>query len=211
MPNDELRKRIMELMPRVPQVGPSNMQPAIPMTAGNNVLGGQPTPQLAAQLPVQPPLPEPQISEEELFSLSPEDQIALINMVYGENASEDAETIKMTAQTAINRLRSPRDKEFGATMPEVLSKGYNAVKDNTDLYQQGVTGKFPDDISRNKHADIGKQVESIIGDQDFGEAQFFFRPEEEEAIKNNPRGKKIFNFDNVKSKGKVGVYNTYGY
>lgn len=142
------------------------------------------------------------------INLTPEDIIALSQMVYGENAGEDTATQKMTAQSAINRLRSGRIKEFGATIPEILQQGYYAVKDNTPLYQQAVSGNFPDISSKAKFSEIQKLIESIVADQDYGKAQFYFRPEEEENLRKNP---KKFNFDLVKPQGQVGVYNTYSY
>lgn len=141
-------------------------------------------------------------------NLTPEDLLALAQMVYGENAGEDIATQKMTAQTAINRLRSGRTKEFGSTIPEVLQKGYYAVSKNSPMYQQAKSGNFPDVSSRAKFGEIKKLIESMVADQDYGNAMFYFRPEEEDDLRKNP---KKFNFNLVKPQGRVGVYNTYSY
>lgn len=139
--------------------------------------------------------------------LNDADKLALAQMVYGENAGEDSVTQKMTAQSAINRLASGRSKEFGATLPEVLKKGYYAVSKNSPLYKQAVTEKFPDVGAKAKFYEIKKLIDAITTDKDYGKTMFYFRPEEEAQLK---KGKK-FNFDTVKPTGRVGPYNTYGY
>lgn len=132
--------------------------------------------------------------------VSDNDKLALAQMAYGENAGEDLDTLKMTIQSAINRLLSGRSKEFGATIPDVLKKGYYAVSKNSPLYQQAVTGKFPDITSKAKFSTIQKLVDAIIGDEDFGKVQFYFRPEEAKGLKSK-----------LKRLGNVGVYETYSY
>lgn len=141
------------------------------------------------------------------LQLSPADLVSLAQMAYAENASEPNDVVKMTVQTALNRLRSGRGKEFGASMPDVLNKGYYAVKNKSPLYQQAVSGKFPDMQSKTRYADIVKLVEAIVGDEDYGEAVFYFTPEEEEKLR---KGNK-FNFKAVKPSGSVGKYRTYKY
>jgi len=142
------------------------------------------------------------------IDLTPDDILAIAHMAYGENAGEDNDTVKMTIQTAINRLRSGRSKEFGGDIPSILKKGYYAVSKNSPLYQQAVSGKFPDIKSKARAAEIQKLTEAIVGDKDYGEAQFYFRPEEEKKLRKNP---KAFNFKAVKPKGQIGKYNVYAY
>lgn len=139
--------------------------------------------------------------------LSQEDMIALAQMAYAENASEDDDTVKMTVQTAINRLLSGRGKEFGKTIPEILKKGYYAVSSNSPLHQQAVSGKLPDSTSQVRYSEIEKLVQGIDKDADYGNAMFYFKPEEEAKMKK----KGNFNFNAVKPTGKVGKYNTYSY
>jgi len=134
------------------------------------------------------------------YQLSKEDKDLIANMVYAENASEDDATTKMTIQTAYNRLRSGRKKEFGKNAAEVLKKGYYSVSKNSPLYQEATSKKFKDVTSKARHASIRKQIDAIEGDQDFGKAMFFFKPGEAQSLRKK-----------LKSTGKVGKYDTYSY
>lgn len=140
------------------------------------------------------------------FDLTPQDRDMLAQMVYGENVSDPSSWL-MTGQSAVNRLRSGRKKEFGGTLPEVLKKGYYAVSKNSPTYQQAASGQFPDVGAKAKYGEIRKVIDMMLADQNFGKAQFYFKPEEEEKL----RAKKSFNFKAVKPAGKVGQYNTYFY
>lgn len=142
------------------------------------------------------------------IELSPDDIAAIARMAYGENAGEDNDTVKMTIQTALNRLRSGKTKEFGGDIPTVLKKGYYAVSKNSPLYQQAVSGKFPDVKSKARAAEIQKLTEAVVGDKDYGEGMFYFTSDEEKKLRKTP---KAFNFKAVKPKGKVGKYNVYAY
>ena len=135
-----------------------------------------------------------------VLQLTPEDRTALAQMAYGENASEDNDTIKMTVQSAINRLKSGRAKEFGATIPEVLKKGYYAVSKNSPLYQQAVSKKLPDFNSKKRYGEIEALTNAIIDDQDFGNTMFYFKPSEASSLKKK-----------LKRQGTVGQYETYSY
>ena len=141
------------------------------------------------------------------FKLNEKDKLALAQMVYGENVGQADDVLKMTIQSAINRLRSGKTKEFGGTMGDVLKKGYYAVRNPNVPYKESVSGKFSDVSSKAKFGAIKKLVDVIVGDQDFGNAMFYFTPEEEIKL-NKSKG---FNFKAVKPTGKVGQYNTYGY
>ena len=79
------------------------------------------------------------------------DVVQLANMMYGENASEDYDTMVMTGSSAMQRLLANKPKEFGATLPEVLQKGYCSVSQNSPMYQQASSGKFPDEKSELKY------------------------------------------------------------
>ncbi len=135
-----------------------------------------------------------------VLNITPADRVAIAQMAYGENASEDDETVKMTVQSAINRLGSGRAKEFGSTVPEVLKKGYYAVSKNSPLYKQAVSKKFPDFNSKKRYAEIETLTNAIIDDQDFGNAMFYFKPAEAQALKKK-----------LKRQGTVGKYETYSY
>ena len=132
--------------------------------------------------------------------LTQDDIAAIARMAYGENAGEDNDTVKMTIQTPINRLRSGRSKEFGGDIPSILKKGYYAVSKNSPLYQQAASGKFPDIKSKARMAEIQKLTEAVVGDKDYGNAQFFFKPNEAMSLKKK-----------LKSQGKVGKYDVYSY
>lgn len=141
------------------------------------------------------------------LNLSKDELTALARMAYAENASQDNNTVKMTVQSALNRLLSGRKKEFGGSIPEILQKGYYAVKDNTPLYQQAIRGKFPDLQSKARFAEIQKLTEAIAGDEDYGNVQFYFTKDEKDRLS---RAKK-FDFSKVKPVGKVGKYLTFSY
>lgn len=144
-------------------------------------------------------------------------KLAIAQAVFGEAASEGSDVHKMVIQTVLNRLRSGRSKEFGQNVPEILQRGYYAVKNPNDPYKQAVSGVFPDVNSKAKFAKIKKLLDAVLGDQDYGQGQFYFTPEEEKKmrLKNVKRRKlkkpAVFNFDMVKPHGQVGKYNVYGY
>lgn len=133
-------------------------------------------------------------------SLSNDDIKALAQMAYAENGGEDDDTVKMTVQTALNRLNSGRTKEFGATMPDVLKKGYYAVSKNSPLHEQAVSGKFPDLQSKARFAQVHKLTQAIVGDEDYGDGMFYFKPDEAKSLKKN-----------LRKTGNVGKYEVYSY
>ena len=127
--------------------------------------------------------------------------LQLAQMIYGENASEDYDTMVMTGSSALNRLEAERPQEFGATLPEVLQKGYYAVSKNSPMYQQAVSGQFPDEKSEQKF----KQALQISyglqkGTIERREGEFFFKKGEAKGLR------KKLNFIE-----KVGQYDVYGY
>jgi hypothetical protein len=140
------------------------------------------------------------VKNNQTLNLSNADRKALANMAYAENGGEDNDTVKMTVQTALNRLRSGRTKEFGGTMQDVLKKGYYAVSKNSPLHQQAVSGKFPDLQSKARHAEVSKLTDAVVGDGDYGEGLFYFRPQEANGLKKK-----------LKSQGNVGKYEVYSY
>lgn len=141
------------------------------------------------------------------LELSPNDLLAIQQMVYGEAASEDPETMRVVAQSALNRLKSGRSKEFGGTIPDILKKGYYAVKNPNTPYKQALSGTFPDTTSKAKWGVAKKVVEAILKDQDFGEHQFYFTPDEITKLKKS----KGFDFSKVKARGAIGQYKLFGY
>lgn len=142
------------------------------------------------------------------LNLAPAIRKAIAQMAYAENASEGDDVVKMTIQTALNRYLSGRG-EFakGPGMKDILKEGYYAVKKNSPLYQQAVSGKFPDKQSQIRYAQIEKLLEAILADKDYGQAMFYFTPEERERMIRE----KEFDFKKVKPTGKVGKYETYSY
>jgi hypothetical protein len=138
------------------------------------------------------------------------DVLKIAMMGYGEAGGEDYDTMKMVISSAYNRLGANRPKEFGANTDEVLQKGYYAVSKNSPMYQQAVSGKFPDKLSEDKFKQSlaissGIARGTIVPDK----GHFFFKPTEVTKLKK--QGKKAFNFNAVKSIGKVGKYQVYGY
>ena len=140
------------------------------------------------------------------FVLAEPDKLALARMVYGEAADQDYDVMKMIAQTAINRLRSGRSKEFGADINRVLQKGYYAVNNPNTPYKQAVAGSFPDEVSQKKWEQANQVINDIIQSGDYGQAMFYFKPDE--IKKMSP---KAFNFDLVVPTGEVGPYQTFSY
>jgi hypothetical protein len=143
---------------------------------------------------------------------TPQDRDHIAHVAYAENAGEDDDTVKMTAASIKNRLEAKRIKEFGKDVKEVTKKGYVAVQKNSPLYQEASSGKFKDTKSKVRYGEVRKLVDIAIDDPESSKAQFYFRPEEEEAQKKiGKNGKPKFDFKQVKPTGRVGVYNTYRY
>jgi hypothetical protein len=135
-------------------------------------------------------------------------QVAAI--IYGEGASTDDETMRMIGSSVFNRLDANRAEEFGDSIASVGQKGYYAVKDNTDLYQQAVTGKFPDKVSEDAYKRALAQASGLAkGTIDRHSAMFFFKDKEVKNLKS--KGSKVFNFDAVNEGETVGEYRTYSY
>jgi spore germination cell wall hydrolase CwlJ-like protein len=138
---------------------------------------------------------------------------AMANTIYGEMAGKDVDHMVMVGSTILNRLDSQKFDEFGGSIPEVIQKGYYAAKNNTDLYQQAVTQKFPDKNSENKF----KQALSVASGLAKGtikrqDGQFYFKDNEIANLKKERvKTGKGFNFKAVKEHGKVGAFRTFGY
>lgn len=125
----------------------------------------------------------------------------LAQLIYGENASEDFDTMVMTGSSALNRLESGKEKEFGGSLPEVMQKGYYAVSQNSPMYQQALSGDFPDEKSQEsfKRA-LQVSYGLLTGTIPRHKAQFFFKKGEATALRKK-----------LKPTGKVGKYETYSY
>jgi len=151
-------------------------------------------------------------SPEEMFQAS-KDLAQLTAIIYGEGASTSDEVMRMQGSSVLNRIEAGRLKEFGSSIEEAGQKGYNAVKDNTDLYQQAVTGNFPDKNSENAYKRAMAQASGLLkGTIDRHKAQFFFTKKEEDRIrKAGEKGKKEFDFSLVKRGEDSGIYRTYHY
>jgi len=138
------------------------------------------------------------------------DLAQLAAIIYGEGASTGEDTMKMIGSSVLNRLDAQKAKEFGINLEEVGKKGYYAVKDNTDLYQQAITGNFPDKASENAYKRalaIGSGL--MRGTIKRHKAQFYFTPKEITKLKK--KGKKAFDFNAVQEQGDVGDYRTFSY
>ncbi len=141
------------------------------------------------------------------IKLSPEDVAALQRMVYGEAAGSDEATMRMIAQSAVNRLRSGRTKEFGGNMTKVLQKGYYAVSNPNLPYRQALEGAFNDEQSKKKWLQAQNVVNDVIKNQDFGKTMFYFtQPELERLTK-----KGGFDFSQVVPTENIGAYMGFAY
>ena len=139
--------------------------------------------------------------EEERQKIMDEGVKQIADIIYGENGSEDYDTMVMTGSSVLNRFLTTRDKEFGTSIPEVGQKGYYAVSNNTPMYQQAVTGKFPDEASANKYKQALQVAYGLFkGTIEKHPAQFFFKKGEASGLRKK-----------LKSTGKVGIYDTYAY
>jgi hypothetical protein len=138
--------------------------------------------------------------------------LELANMIYSEGASTDYDTMVQIGSTAVNRLHSNRDKEFGATMYDVIHNpnAYPAVRDKNIPYQQATTGKFPDTKSEKAY----KQAVAVASGLWKGSIEpkgghFYFT--EDEITKLKKKGKKVFDFSKVKEVGKANKYRVFSY
>jgi len=144
-----------------------------------------------------------------MLNLNDNDKTAIAQAVFGEGAGSDNDFRKMVIQSILNRARSGRKKEFGATIPEILQKGYYAVSNPNKPYKLITSGAELDPQSKKAYGEIKTLLDSVVGDKDYGNSMFYFTPEEETKMR--AKGKKVFNFDAVKPTGMVGNYRTYGY
>jgi hypothetical protein len=130
--------------------------------------------------------------------------------LYGEAADQDYDTKVKIASTMLNRLESGK-KEFGAEeglLTNVLSKGYYAFSQQSPKFKEALSLKFPDKRSENSYKENLAIVSGLLkGTIDRDVAQFYFKPEEIEAMKK----KKSFDFKKVKETGKSGPYKFYSY
>lgn len=145
--------------------------------------------------------------EKKKLNLSKDDINSLALMAMAENGDQSDDVVKMTIQSALSRLNSGRTKEFGGSLPEVLKKGYYAIKRPNGLYKTLTSGNELDMPTKTRLAAIKKLTEAVVGDQDYGNAQFYFTPQEVKRL----TASKAFNFGAVKPMGNVGMYQTFGY
>ena len=114
-------------------------------------------------------------------------------------------------QSILNRLKSGKVKEFGRTIPEILDKGYYAVKNNNVPYKEALSGKFNNPLSQSAWKETQQVYNDIMKNRDFGNAMFYFLPNEISNIMSSKNGKKIFNFSKVVPLGQVGEYSVFTY
>jgi len=135
---------------------------------------------------------------------------ALAAMIYGEGASTDYDTMKMIGSTAINRLKSGKSKEFGASIPEIIQKGYYAASNANIPYQQASINSFPDKKSENAYKQALAIASGLIkGSIKPDKGHFYFT--DKEIAKMKRQGNKAFNFNAVKPMGAIGGYKVFGY
>lgn len=133
----------------------------------------------------------------------------LANMIFGEAANQDYDTMHMVGSSAVNRLNANRQKEFGANLGEVLQKGYYAVSNPNEPYKQALSGKFKDDVSKNAYKRAFAISSALLkGTLKPKEGQFYFTDKEIKKLKKNP---KSFNFKAVRETGKSGDYRVFSY
>jgi len=137
------------------------------------------------------------------------DIMELANIIYGEAANQKPEVMKMVGSTVINRLNAGKVEEFGASIPEVIYKGYFAASNPNTPYQQARTGQFPDEKSQHAYKQAMQIASGLLkGTIAPDQGQFYFTKKEIANLKKKP---KAFNFKAVKSFGSVGDYEVFGY
>ncbi len=134
------------------------------------------------------------------------------NVIYSEMAGKDDKHMIMVGSSVLNRLDSKRAKEFGSTLGEIIRNpnAYYAVSKNSKLYQQAVSGKFPDEMSERAYKRAMAIASGLLkGTIDRVKGQFYFTNKEIKKLKK--QGKKVFDFKQVKNVGKTGRFNVFSY
>ena len=135
----------------------------------------------------------------------------LAAMIYGEVGNKDFNTMAKVGSTAIKR--AAYGGEFGDNIIDVIHSErspYYAVKNNTDMYQQARSGKFPNADSENQYKMARQAAYSLIsGNIDAEDVMFFFTPKEDS--RQRKAGKKVFDYGKVRSTIKDDTYNYYSY
>ena len=189
-----------------------NSQPAI---EERQLLGVSPQQQMASfqQTPQQVPQQVPQQAQQQAIQPKIPDNILLADIIYAESASEGDKVKAMVGSTVLNRLESGRGAEFGDSIAGVVysqNSPYYSASKNSELWQQTMTGNFPDKASERAY----KKSLQIAGGLMTGTiprhpAMFFFTGSEVSGIKRSK--KSSFNFKAVKETGRSGKYHTYSY
>lgn len=142
--------------------------------------------------------------------MSNEDLDLLAAIIYGESAGESDTTKRLVGSTVINRLNSGRTAEFGETINEIGQKGYYAMSKNSPLFSQAISKEFPDKKSEQAYKESLAIASGLLkGTIKPDKGLFYFKDDEVEALKK--KGKKVFNFDQVKTIGRTGKYNVFEY
>ena len=136
------------------------------------------------------------------------DVVELANVIYGEAAGEDFDTMRMVGSTILNRFKSGRNIEFGYTIPEIIQKGYYAAINQNEPYQQALSQKFPDKNAENKYK-TALQIASGLykGTIEPQEGMFYFTDKEIRKMQKN----KSFDFGLVREINKTGKYRIFSY
>lgn len=143
------------------------------------------------------------------IELTPEEQHMLTMMVYGEGAQSSPESMQMIARTALKRLSSGRRKEFGGTLGEVLNKGYYAVSQPNQPYNEATAGVFHNPQSQDAWNAAQLAVDTVVKSGDYGKAMFYFTPTEIQKLK--AQGPRVFDFNKVVPMGRQEEYQLFGY
>lgn len=130
------------------------------------------------------------------------------SIVYAEAAGQNDEFKKAVGSTFLNRIDSPRKTEYGMTPKEVAQKGYYSVSQNSDLFKQAMSQKFPDEKSeiafKKSVALFSGLAKGMIKRSN---AEFMFNDKEVAKLKR----KKAFNFDLVEETEEIQGFTFYKY
>jgi spore germination cell wall hydrolase CwlJ-like protein len=133
----------------------------------------------------------------------------LAAVIYGEAANQKPEVMQMVGSTVLNRLNSGRSTEFGATLPEIIQKGYYAASGQNEPYKQAITGKFPDKIAEKAYKQSYAIASGLVkGTIKPAKGMFYFTKSEIAKLRKN---KKAFDFSKVKNVGDSGDYQVFDY
>jgi hypothetical protein len=136
-------------------------------------------------------------------------EVEIAKAVHGEGAGASKEFRKMVASTILNRADSGRGKEFGNSIPEILTKGYYAVSNPNEPYKEASSMKFKSKESENSFKETLQLVSGMMkGTIKRYPGLFYFNNKEITKLKKTPG---VFDFKKVQDVGGVDNFRVFDY